>query len=260
MLCPRSQLCPLPAWSPSSNQGLLSWWFLWRRWEGLGCWSSHHRLFWNGTPGSKVSSDNTRLRVKNTSSFQGYPFIVCSFGGCSSQTERDQKTRAIGILLWKPCVSCWWPKSLTTQMLPFYNHGTFLLQSGGWFCPSIFFRFFQCTSVMKTIYCCFQWETTMFQVFRTRWWMGAYGSTTPKRHVGYSNAKSIGLLNLGTLKWDYSSAKYQQNKTTKRSTKGQKKQFTGVKKTLKASQKLGCAVEPKTLLSNFFFKFWDGFR
>ena len=179
---------------------------------------------------------------------------------CSSQTERDQKTRAIGILLWKPCVSCWWPKSLTTQMLPFYNHGTFLLQSGGWFCPSIFFRFFQCTSVMKTIYCCFQWETTMFQVFRTRWWMGAYGSTTPKRHVGYSNAKSIGLLNLGTLKWDYSSAKYQQNKTTKRSTKGQKKQFTGVNKTLKASQKLGCAVEPKTLLSNFFFKFWDGFR
>lgn len=88
--------------------------------------------------------------------------------------------------------------------------------------------------------------------------MGAYGSATPKRHVGYSNAKSIALLNLGKLLWDYSSTKYQEHKTTKRSTKGKKKQFTGVKKTLKASQKLGFGLETKSRLPNFSSSFGSG--
>ena len=82
------------------------------------------------------------------------------------------------------------------------------------------------------------WPPKMCKVFRTRWWMGSYGSPTPKRHVGYSNSKCIGRLNLGKLQWNYKCERYQKNKTTKRTVKGNKKQFTGVKKTLKSSQHL----------------------
>lgn len=92
----------------------------------------------------------------------------------------------------------------------------------------------------------------MCKVFRTRWWMGAYGSPTPKRHVGYSNSKCIGKLNLGKLKWNYKCESYQKNKTTKRTVKGSKKQFTGVKKTLKASQHL----VRKFLTKCFLFWVW----
>ena len=76
-------------------------------------------------------------------------------------------------------------------------------------------------------------------MFSIRWWMGQYGSATPKRHVGYSNTRAISWLNLGQLRWDYSSPKYKENRTTKRSGgRGQKKRFTGVKKNLKQSQHL----------------------
>ena len=76
------------------------------------------------------------------------------------------------------------------------------------------------------------------EVFSTRWWMGSYKSLTPKRHVGYSNSKKISFLNMGTLRWDYTSDTYKKNRTTKQVVKGGKKTFTGVKKTLKASQRL----------------------
>ena len=69
--------------------------------------------------------------------------------------------------------------------------------------------------------------------------MGAYGSSTPKRHVGYSSSRKISLLNLGKLVWDFSSKKYQKNKTTTVKVKNGRKQFTGVKKKLKESQYLG---------------------
>lgn len=31
------------------------------------------------------------------------------------------------------------------------------------------------------------------------WWMGLFGSATPKRHLGISNSETVGRLDLGTL-------------------------------------------------------------
>lgn len=40
-----------------------------------------------------------------------------------------------------------------------------------------------------------QWS----QVYRTSWWMGLYNSLTPKRHIGWSNAWIVKLLDCGRL-------------------------------------------------------------
>ena len=38
------------------------------------------------------------------------------------------------------------------------------------------------------------------EAHRVTWWMGLYGSPTPKRHFAYSNSSAIGLLDLGRLR------------------------------------------------------------
>lgn len=37
------------------------------------------------------------------------------------------------------------------------------------------------------------------KVYQAAWWMGSYGAPTPKRHIAYSNAPSVQLLDLGSL-------------------------------------------------------------
>ncbi|CAL1140558.1 unnamed protein product [Cladocopium goreaui] len=37
------------------------------------------------------------------------------------------------------------------------------------------------------------------KVFQASWWMALYGGLTPKRHIAYSNTKTIQLLDLGVL-------------------------------------------------------------
>lgn len=82
------------------------------------------------------------------------------------------------------------------------------------------------------------------EAWSTRWWMGHYGSKTPKRHIAWSNSSKVGLLNLGRLRgWNYKDPAYQANRTAKTITKNGKKQFQGNKKQLKESQILGLALE-----------------
>ena len=37
------------------------------------------------------------------------------------------------------------------------------------------------------------------EVWKVKWWMGRYGSATPKPHVGYSNCAAVGKLNIGGM-------------------------------------------------------------
>ena len=77
------------------------------------------------------------------------------------------------------------------------------------------------------------------EAWAARWWMALYKSPTPKRHVCWSNSPAIRLLDLGRLrKFDLESNQYKKNKTAKVTInkKTGKKQFTGEKAQLKASQ------------------------
>ena len=38
-----------------------------------------------------------------------------------------------------------------------------------------------------------------WQVYQTSWWMGAYKAATMKRHIAWSNCKSVECLNLGVM-------------------------------------------------------------
>ena len=38
-----------------------------------------------------------------------------------------------------------------------------------------------------------------FQVFEASWWACSYGAPTPKRHIGWSNCRTIKLLDLGRM-------------------------------------------------------------
>ena len=74
------------------------------------------------------------------------------------------------------------------------------------------------------------------QVYVTKWWMMHYGAPTAKREHGMSNAVSALLLDLGKL-----SRKEMEAKTTHKLAKTSvnasgKKQWTGVRKSLKESQ------------------------
>ena len=37
------------------------------------------------------------------------------------------------------------------------------------------------------------------QVYHATWWMAKYGGLTPKRHIAWSNARTVRLLDLGSL-------------------------------------------------------------
>lgn len=70
--------------------------------------------------------------------------------------------------------------------------------------------------------------------------MAHYGGPTPKRHIGWSNSRAIGLLDLGTLRgFNYKASDYQDSKCATTTTKRDgKKAFTGNIKQLKNSQTL----------------------
>lgn len=82
------------------------------------------------------------------------------------------------------------------------------------------------------------------KAWTARWWMGHYGSKTPKRQVAWSNSEKIGLLNRGKLSWaTHRGRDYEDHKTAViRVSKSGKKQFQGRKPQLKASQCLGKAA------------------
>ncbi len=37
------------------------------------------------------------------------------------------------------------------------------------------------------------------QVWQASWWMGSYGAPTPKRHIAFSNAGTVRVLDLGKI-------------------------------------------------------------
>lgn len=82
------------------------------------------------------------------------------------------------------------------------------------------------------------------KAWAAKWWMGHYGSKTPKRQVAWSNSKVVGRLNRGKLSWATLRRRdYDDHKTAVvRVSKSGKPQFSGRKKQLKASQCLGKAA------------------
>lgn len=89
-----------------------------------------------------------------------------------------------------------------------------------------------------------------WKVYQASWWMAHYGGLTPKRHIAYSNAKTVQLLDLGTLvkevRQKLSKHAYQSTRSYK--SKG-RKVFSG-SPFLKQTQKLGCTF----LLFSFVFQ------
>lgn len=80
------------------------------------------------------------------------------------------------------------------------------------------------------------------KAWSARWWMGHYGSKTPKRQIAWSNSKKVGMLNQGKLSWATMKGRdYERHKTAvTRVSRSGKKQFQGRKPQLKASQCLAC--------------------
>ena len=67
------------------------------------------------------------------------------------------------------------------------------------------------------------------EVYEARWWMALFGSITPKRHVAWSNARTVKLLDLGVLvKEIRDTLRKHSRQTTKKSvSKNGKKGFSG---------------------------------
>ena len=95
--------------------------------------------------------------------------------------------------------------------------------------------------------------------------MAHYKAKTPKRHVAWSSSPAIRFLDLGKLRnFDFRSADYKKHKTAKVtiSKRTGKKQFTGNRKQLKESQRLGCEYtknicKSMTMLPCCFF--WENY-
>ena len=87
--------------------------------------------------------------------------------------------------------------------------------------------------------------TKCHQVFEAKWYMGFFGQLSCKRHIGYSNARS--LLAAITAKGGYMTVAQREEMTRvalaehkcSRSRFG-RRTFTGVKKNLKKSQMPDC--------------------
>ena len=69
------------------------------------------------------------------------------------------------------------------------------------------------------------------KVFEARWWMALFGSITPKRHVAWSNAKTVALLDLGVLAKDIRKklSQHSRQSTKKTVSKRGKRQFAGTR-------------------------------
>ena len=86
-----------------------------------------------------------------------------------------------------------------------------------------------------------------WKVFQASWWMALYGGLTPKRHIAYSNARTVQTLDLGVLLKEVSrklsNHKYQSTRSYKSKGQKSKKVFSGsayLKQTQLLSSKVLC--------------------
>ena len=83
------------------------------------------------------------------------------------------------------------------------------------------------------------------KVWKIKWWMGRYGSATPKPHVGWSNLATIGKLYNGKVAKRTRKVMKEKASTTRTYVNSQGKRCWVGTRHLKASQSLGllCWVE-----------------
>jgi len=93
-----------------------------------------------------------------------------------------------------------------------------------------------------------------WKVFEAYWWMAMYGGLTPKRHIAYSNSRTVANFNLGTLvkraREALSKHAYKSSKTYKSKSSG-KKSFAG-SRFLKQTQRPGFNLDNGFLFGPLF--------
>lgn len=87
------------------------------------------------------------------------------------------------------------------------------------------------------MFCKIDWP---WEVYEACWWMGHYGALTMKRHVGWSNAATIGALNLGVMAQEFRKKHFNHQAKSARvyKTRSGKAKYHGTR-FLKGTQTLG---------------------
>ena len=91
------------------------------------------------------------------------------------------------------------------------------------------------------------WKYVSPEVFYASWWMGHYGAATSKRHIAWSNCKTIECLNMGVMAREVQQRLFRNAPKSARTykTKDGRKGYAGTK-FLKGTQNLviptGCEV------------------